>query len=64
MFEVTTKGQINFLLNSLGQSKKKEILRDYQLKLESNFMIDFDEDGYSSDIYHDIDEVFTINKRG
>ena len=63
LFEITTKGQINFLLNALrSKVRKKEILRDYQLKLESNFMIDFDEEGYTSDIYHSIDEVFTIKQ--
>ena len=63
LFEITTKGQINFLLNALrSKVRKKEILRDYQLKLESNFMIDFDEEGYTSDIYHNIDEVFTIKQ--
>ena len=63
LFEITTKGQINFLLNALrSKVRKKEILHDYQLKLESNFMIDFDEEGYTSDIYHDIDEVFTIKQ--
>ena len=25
-------------------------------------MIDFDEEGYTSDIYYDIDEVFTIKQ--
>ena len=63
LFEITTKGQINFLLNALrSKVRKKEILRDYQLKLESNFMIDFDEEGYTSDIYYNIDEVFTIKQ--
>ena len=63
LFEVTTKGQINFLLNAMrSKVRKKEIIRDYQLKLESNFMIDFDEEGYTSDIYYDIYEVFTIKQ--
>jgi hypothetical protein len=63
LFEITTNGQINFLLNALrAKVRKKEILRDYQLKLESNFMMDFDEDGYTSDIYHDLDEIFTIKQ--
>ena len=40
----------------------QEFPNDYQLKLESNFMIDFDEEGYASDIYHNIDDVFTIKQ--
>ncbi len=63
LFEITTNGQINFLLNALrSKVRKKEILRDYQLKLESNFMMDFDESGYTSDIYHDLGEIFTIKQ--
>ena len=61
LFEITTKGQINFLLNALrSKVRKKEILRDYQLKLESNFMMDFGESYYPSDIYHLMGEMFTI----
>ena len=53
LFHITTNGQIKFQLNYLRQKvRKKEILRDYQLKLESNFMIDFGEAYYPSDIYH------------
>jgi len=63
LFEITTNGQINFLLNGLrAKVRKKEILRDYQLKLESNFMMDFDEEDYSSDIYHNINDLFTIKQ--
>ena len=61
LFEVTTHGQINFLINSLrAKVRKREILRAYQLKLESNFMIDFSPEFYPSDIYHHVDDVFTI----
>ena len=61
LFEVTTKGQINFLINSLrSKVRKREILRAYQLKLESNFMIDFSPEFYPSDVYHEVDDVFTI----
>ena len=61
LFEVTTNGQINFLINSLrSKVRKREILRAYQLKLESNFMIDFSPEFYPSDVYHEVDDVFTI----
>ena len=61
LFELTTNGQINFLLNSLrSKVRKREILRAYQLKLESNFMIDFSVEFYPSDVYHEVDDVFTI----
>ena len=61
LFHITTNGQIKFQLNYLRQRVRgKEILRDYQLKLESNFMIDFGEDIYPSDLYHKMGEIFTI----
>ena len=61
LFLVTTNGQIKFQLNYLrNKVKKKEIIRDYQLKLESNFMLDFDEEFYPTDVYHDISELFVM----
>ena len=61
LFHITTNGQIKFQLNFLRQKvRKKEILRDYQLKLESNFMMDFDEIEYPTDVFHNIGELFTI----
>jgi hypothetical protein len=59
LFHVTTSGQIKFLLNNMRHKiRKKEILRDFQLKLESNFMMDFNEDDYDADIFYDIDSLF------
>ena len=59
LFHLTTSGQIKFLLNNMrNKIRKKEILRDFQLKLESNFMMDFNEDDYDSDIYYDVDSLF------
>ncbi|MBC8479449.1 MAG: hypothetical protein H8D46_03205 [FCB group bacterium] len=59
IFHVTTDGKIKFLLNYMrSKVRKKEILRDYTLKLESNFMMDFEEDVYPSDIYFQIEELF------
>ena len=61
LFHITSNGQIKFQLNYLRQKVRgKEILRDYQLKLESNFMLDFGEDIYPSDLYHQMGDLFTI----
>ena len=38
----------------------KEIIKDYQLKLESNFMMDFDSQLYPSDLSHKIEDLFNI----
>ena len=61
LFHLTTNGQIKFPLNLLRQRiLKKEIISDFQLKLESNFMLDFSSEFYPSDVYHDVDDMFTI----
>ena len=61
LFHLTSNGQIKFPLNFLKQKIiKKEIVREYQLKLESNFMMYFDEEVYPTDIFYTIDELFVI----
>ena len=62
LFHLTTNGQIKFPLNFL-RSKifKKEIINDYQLKLESNFMMDFDEEEYPADIFYTLDDLFVMH---
>ncbi len=61
LFHLTTNGQIKIPLNLLRQKvQKKEIISDFQLKLESNFMMYFDEDVYPSDIFFTIDELFVM----
>ena len=61
LFHLTTNGQIKFPLNLLRQRiLKKEIISDFQLKLESNFMMYFDEDEYPSDVFLAIDELFVM----
>ena len=61
LFHLTSNGQIKFPLNHLKQKiTKKEIIREYQLKLESNFMMYFDEEVYPTDIFYTIDELFVM----
>ena len=61
LFHLTTNGQIKFPLNLLrNRIQKKEIISDFQLKLESNFMMYFDEDKHPSDIFFDVDELFLM----
>ena len=61
LFHLTTKGQIKFQLNYMRSNvAKKEIVRDFQLKLESNFLMDFDEEGCPSDCFYEVDDLFTI----
>tara|TARA_Y100001960_G_C14120932_1_gene562137 strand:+ start:120 stop:554 length:435 start_codon:yes stop_codon:yes gene_type:complete len=61
LFHLTTNGQIKFPLNLLRQRVlKKEIISDFQLKLESNFMMYFDEDEQPSDVFFNVDELFLM----
>ena len=61
LFHITTNGQIKFPINFLrSKIRKREIINDYQLKLESNFMMYFDEESCSSDIFYKIDELFVM----
>ena len=63
LFHLTTNGQIKIPLNLLRQKvQKKEIISDFQLKLESNFMMYFDEEVYPVDIFYTIDELFVYSK--
>tara|TARA_B100000900_G_C20416855_1_gene649260 strand:- start:162 stop:596 length:435 start_codon:yes stop_codon:yes gene_type:complete len=61
LFYITTNGRIKISLNLLRTKvKQPEIIRDFQLKLESNFLMDFDAEDYPSDIYHSLEDLFTM----
>ena len=62
LFQLTTRGQIKFQINNLRQKGvAKAILRDYLIKLESNFLRDYDEQNYPSDSFEEISELFTTS---
>ena len=61
LFHITTNGQIKFQLNYMRSNvNKREIIKDFQLKLESNFLMDFDEEECPSDCFYEVDDLFTI----
>ena len=61
LFYITTNGRIKFSINLLRTKvDQSEIIRDFQLKLETNFLMDFDSSDYPSDIYHSLEEMFTM----
>lgn len=61
LFHLTTNGQIKIPINFLrSKVRKKEIINDLQLKLESNFMMYFDEETCSTDIFYNIEDLFII----
>jgi hypothetical protein len=59
LFHMTSIGQLNLQINFM---RNKEIppmvIRDMVLKLESNFLRDYDEIEYPSDVFVNIDELF------
>jgi hypothetical protein len=60
VFQITSKGQIKFCLNLFRQKDvPKNILRDYVIKLESNFLRDYDPVNYPIDSLEDMGELFT-----
>ena len=56
---MTSTGQLNLQINFL---RNKEIppmvLRDLLIKLESNFLRDYDEEEYPSDVFVPMDQLF------
>ena len=60
-FYITTQGRIKISINLLrSKLSQPEIIKDFQLKLESNFLMDFDSEDYPSDIYHSLEDLFTM----
>ena len=61
LFYITTQGRIKFSINLLrSKINQNEIIREFQFKLESNFLMDFDPTDYPSDVYHSLEELFTM----
>ena len=61
LFYITTQGRIKISINLLrSKVSQPEIIKDFQLKLESNFLMDFDSEDYPSDIYHSLEDLFTM----
>ncbi|MBJ48734.1 MAG: hypothetical protein CMG59_06170 [Candidatus Marinimicrobia bacterium] len=61
LFNITTNGKIKFHINHMrDRVEAKEIIKDYQIKLEANFLMDFDSELYPSDLSHKIEDLFNI----
>jgi len=64
LFQMTSRGHIKFNINALRQKGiPKPVLRDYLLKLESNFLKDYDPVNYPTDSYEDINELFNTSSQ-
>ncbi len=59
LFHMTSKGQLNILINFMrNKGIPPMVILDIVLKLESNFLRDYDEEGYSSDVFISMEELF------
>ena len=59
LFHMTSSGQLNLQINFMrSKDIPPMVLRDVVLKLESNFIRDYDEIEYPSDVFVAIDELF------
>ena len=62
LFQITSRGNIKFQLNRLRQKDiPRPVIRDYLLKLESNFLKDYDEESYPTDSFDDMNELFNTS---
>ena len=59
LFNLNTCGQVKLFINYLREKQvAREILRDYQLRMESTFLLELDSGVYPHDVYHPVDDLF------
>jgi len=64
LFNLNTEGQIKLFVNYLGEKQvAREILRDYQLRMESTFLLELDPDVYPHDVFHPVDDLFNTQNQ-
>tara|TARA_Y100001970_G_scaffold288869_1_gene417496 strand:- start:1014 stop:1445 length:432 start_codon:yes stop_codon:yes gene_type:complete len=59
LFHMTSKGQLNLQINFMrNKGIPPMVILDIVLKLESNFLRDYDEEGYPSDVFIPMEDLF------
>jgi hypothetical protein len=59
LFQISSKGCVRFLVNHLREKEvPKPAIRDFVLKLEANFLYDYDPESYPIDSFQDMEELF------
>ena len=59
LFHMTSDGQLNLQINFLREKDlPKQVLRDMIVKLEANFLRDYDDESYPSDSYENMEFLF------
>ena len=61
LFRLSSNGKINLQINFLrSKNIHKQVLQDIIIKLESNFLRDYDEESYPSDSYEPLEELLSL----
>ena len=64
LFRLSSNGKLNLQLNFLrSKNLHKQVLDDMVIKLESNFLREYDEDSYPSDTYEPIEDLFCTHNQ-
>lgn len=59
IFHVTSDGKINLQINFLrSKGLPPQVIRDLTVKLEANFLKDYDEEYYPNDVFEEIELLF------
>lgn len=62
IFHITSDGKINLQINFLRTKKiPPQVIRDMVVKLEANFLRDYDEEMYPNDVFEDIEMLFNTS---
>lgn len=64
LFRLSSNGKLNLQLNFLrSKNLHKQVLDDMVIKLESNFLREYDEESYPSDTYEPLEELFCTHNQ-
>lgn len=59
LFHMTSSGQMNFQINFLREKElPKQVMRDLVVKMEANFLRDYDNESYPIDGYEEMEYLF------
>ncbi|RMF09891.1 MAG: hypothetical protein D6762_02600 [Candidatus Neomarinimicrobiota bacterium] len=59
LFHFTSDGKINILINFLRSKElPKKVLRDLVVKLEANFLREYDPEMYPTDVFEPVEDLF------
>ena len=59
LFHMTSEGQMNFQINFMREKDlPKQVMRDLIVKMEANFLRDYDAESYPVDVYEEMEYLF------